>query len=182
MTHFMSKADRIYQVNVVTSYDGSQTRYATTSTPLADAVQSDIPAVEAVGRLFGRQATLQVVDGDSTGSADKKYREDNFFFADPAILNIFSFDFLKGNPETALSNPNQIILAERIAIKYFGSIDDAVGKQLLFEGSIPLEVSAVIEDFPDQSSNRIELLAHFENYYTSRNSGGSRFPETRLVV
>ena len=161
---FHQKEDRIYQVNTISSYDGSSTRYATTSTPLADAIRTDVPEVEKTTRLFGRQATIQLVDFDSL-SVDKKYFEDNFFFADPSILKIFSFTFLSGDANTALANPNQIILTERIAIKYFGSVEAALGKQLLFEGSIPLEVSAVIGNFPMQSTNNIELLSNFENYY-----------------
>ena len=51
-----------------------------------------------------------MIDADSTVSADKKYFEDNFFFADPSILNIFSFNFLSGDQKTALANPNQIVL------------------------------------------------------------------------
>jgi putative ABC transport system permease protein len=161
---FHDKAERIYQINVTSAYDGSSTRYATTSTPLAEAIRSDISEVEDVARIFGRQATIQVTDADST-SVDQKYFEDNFFFADASILNVFSFTFLHGDRKTALSNSNQIILSRKIANKYFGSTEAAIGRQLLFEGSIPLEVSAVIEDYPEQSSYRIELLANFENYY-----------------
>src|SRR5689334_1613779 len=80
---FHAQAENIYQINVTTGYDGSSTRYATTSTPLAEVIDTDVPEVEEVARLFGRQATIQVVDADSTLSADKKYFEDNFYFADP---------------------------------------------------------------------------------------------------
>lgn len=162
---FHAKAKNIYQINVTTGYDGSSTRYATTSTPLAEAIRTDVPDVVEVARLFGRQATIQVIDADSTLSTEKKYFEDNFFFADPSILKIFSFSFVSGDSKNALANPNQIVLTKRIALKYFDSVEDAVGKQLLFEGSIPLEVSAVIEDYPEQSTNQIELIANFENYY-----------------
>jgi putative ABC transport system permease protein len=162
---FHDNAARIYQINVTSAYDGSSTQYATTSTPLADAIRSDVPDIAMAARLFGRQATMQVIDADSTMSTDKKYFEDNFFFADPSILKIFSFNFLSGDAKTALANPNQIVLTERIAVKYFGTVEAAIGKQLLFEGSIPLEVSAVVANYPDQSTNRIELLSNFENYY-----------------
>jgi putative ABC transport system permease protein len=162
---FHKKADNIYQVNSISSYDGSSTRYATTSAPLADAINSDVPDVDEAARLFERQATIQVLTSDTTASADEKYFEDNFYLADPSLLKIFSFNFLRGNPETALSNPNQVILTERIALKYFDSVDDAIGKQLLFEGTIALEVSAVISNYPEQSTHRIELISNFENYY-----------------
>jgi len=119
---FHDKAEGIYQINVTSAYDGSSTRYATTSTPLADAIRTEVPEAQEVARLFGRQATIQLIDGDSTGPADKKYFEDNFFFADPSILNIFSFNFLAGDSKSALANPNQIVLIERIAMKYFASV------------------------------------------------------------
>lgn len=163
---FHSNIDRIYQINVNTTYDGSQTRYSTTSAPLAEAIRLDVQDIERVTRFYGRQATIQLMDTDSTTIADKKYHENNFVLADPEVLEIFSFKFLKGNKLTALNNPNKVILTERIALKYFGSIDNALGKQLLFEGKIPIEVSAVIENYPDQSSIHIELIGHFENYYT----------------
>jgi putative ABC transport system permease protein len=162
---FHEKAERIYQINVTSAYDGSSTRYATTSTPLADGIRSDVPEAEEVARLFGRQATIQLIDVDSTVSRDKKYFEDNFFFADPSIIKIFSFNFLVGDPKSAMATPNQIVLTERIALKYFDSVEGAIGKQLLFEGAIPLEVSAVVADYPEQSTHQIELLSNFENYY-----------------
>ncbi len=163
---FHANADRIYQINVTTRYDGSETRYSTTSAPLAAAIRSDVPEVEEAARLFGREATIQLMDADSVLVADRKFRESNFYLADPQILNLFTFRFLKGNRTTALTTPNQIILTERIALKYFGSLDAALGKQIMFEGTIPLEVSAVVENYPDQSTTPIELLGHFENYYT----------------
>ena len=162
---FHTNADRIYCVNVSTSYDGSLTRYSTTSTPLAEVLRTDIKAIETAARLFGRQATMQVIESDSAASSDKKYRENNFYLADPSILKVFSFEFLKGNAQAALQNPNELIISRKIAVKYFGSIDKALGKQLMFEGSVPLQVVGVFEDYPVQSSNIIELVAHFENYY-----------------
>ena len=63
-------------------------------------------------------------------------------------LRYFHSIFSVGDAKSALANPNQIVLTERIAVKYFGSVEAAIGKQLLFEGTIPLEVSAVIADYP----------------------------------
>ncbi|MEX2231404.1 MAG: ABC transporter permease [Cyclobacteriaceae bacterium] len=92
--------------------------------------------------------------------------ENNFYFADPEIFRILSFTFLKGQATTALANPTQIVINRRIAEKYFGSVDRALGKQIEFEGSIPLEISGIFENFPAQSSFEIELISHFENYFT----------------
>lgn len=162
---FHEHAPRIYRINVTTSYDGSETHYPTTSTPLAEFVGRDIPEVEAVARLFGREATLQVMMTDSSVVADKKFREQNVFFADPALLKIFSFDFLEGNKAAALASPNNVLLSARTAEKYFGSVSAAMNRLLIFEGLIPMQVAGVFSDWTVQSSNTIDIVAHFDNYY-----------------
>lgn len=162
---FHKFSDRIYRVNVTTSYDGSTTHYPTTSAPLAEFIGRDVTNVEQVSRLFGREATLQVLTEDSVLVSDKKFREPNFFFADASLFKIFSFVFVAGNAEGALSSPDNIVLSRRIAEKYFGSASAAVGQLLMFEGSVPMQVTGVFEDWPAQSSNDIEIVSHFENYY-----------------
>lgn len=162
---FHSNSNRIYRVNSTTHFNGGESRYSTTSTPLAEAIRNDVPEVEQAARLFNRQATLQVLNNDSTTLSEKKYKEDHFYFADPEVLNILTFTFLKGNAATALANPNQLIINRKIANKYFGSIDNALGKLIQLEGMIPLVITAVIEDYPAQSHVQIEIISHFENYF-----------------
>lgn len=162
---FHQNASRIYRINVTTSYDGSGTRYPTTAAPLAEYVGRDIPEVEHIARMFGRQASLQSMTSDSSLVADKVFREENFYFADPAILKVFSFNFITGGTEAALNAPNKVILSERLAIKYFASADAAMDKLLLFEGTVPMQVTGVFKDWPEQTSNHVDAIAHFENYY-----------------
>ncbi len=163
--HFHEKADRIYRVNTISRFNAIENRYSTTSTPLAEAIQPDVPEVERVARLFNREATLQVLSDDGGVVDTKKFKEVHFYFADPSILKILTFSFLKGNPATALSIPQQAIVTRKIAEKYFGSVDEAVGKLLKLEGAIPLVVAAVIENYPEQSHLRIDVISHFENYF-----------------
>jgi putative ABC transport system permease protein len=88
---FHHNADRIYRINANVTFGGQQTRYATTATPLAEAIRSDIPEAVETARIFNRQATIELVTRDSSSLSDNKYLEDNFFFADPEILGILSF-------------------------------------------------------------------------------------------
>ena len=162
---FHENASRIFRINVTTSYDGAGTRYPTTAAPLAEFVSRDVPEVEQAARLFGREASLQPLTADSTLVTDKKFREPNFVLADPSILKIFSFQFIAGDPATALNAPDKVVLSKRTAEKYFGSPTAALDKMLLFEGSITMQVSAVFEDWPPQTSNVIDAVAHFDNYY-----------------
>ncbi len=162
---YNKNAHDIYRVNSTSHFNGNENRYSTTSTPLAVAIRSDIPGAEQTARMFNRQATLQIVASDSSLIADQKYKEDHFFFADPEALKIFTFTFLAGDQASALSDPSRLIITRKIAQKYFGSVDGAIGKMIQLEGTIPLVVSAVIENIPDQSHLQIDLISHFENYF-----------------
>ena len=74
-------------------------------------------------------------------NGDKGF-EESVIMADSNFFKVFSYKFKEGDPATALSSPNSIILTEDAAKKYFGN-EDAIGK--------PLKVSAFggqIRKFP----------------------------------
>ena len=54
---------------------------------------------------------------------DQLFIEKHFYFADQSILDLLTVGFIKGDPETALLEPNSMVLTEDTARKYFGSID-----------------------------------------------------------
>ncbi len=161
---FHLRSESIFRINTVTKFDGSENRYFTTSAPLADAVRNDVASVEYVARLFERQASLQVTSSERHENG-KKFREDHFFFGDPSVFDVLTFIFLKGDPKSALKDPSTLVISRSIAEKYFGSVEAAIGQDILFEGHRPLTISGIIENYPLQSHLQIELLAHFELYY-----------------
>ena len=160
---FQENRERVYRVNNISRFAGLENRYFTTAAPLGEAISHEIPTVEAAARMFVRQAALQVT-GNNTG--DTKFRQDNFYFADPAVFDVFTFRFLAGDRGTALSDPSKVVISEKTARLYFGSAPEAIGKELLFEGRVPLTVSAVFADWPDQSHIQVEMLTHFEHFYS----------------
>jgi putative ABC transport system permease protein len=163
---FHSKGDLIFRINTVTTFSGVENRYFTTSAPLADAAKTDIADIDRTVRLFERQASIQITDSKSSGVNGQKFREDHFYFCDPSVFEVFTFQFLKGAASTALVDPSGLVITKSIAEKYFGSVEAAMGKDLLFEGHRMLTISGIIENYPHQSHLRIEMLAHFEHYYT----------------
>ncbi|MDP3518139.1 MAG: ABC transporter permease [Pseudohongiella sp.] len=81
----------------------------------------------------------------------------NYLWADPEFLQIFSFDFIQGNGQTALSEPNTIVLTQSTATKYFGQ-EDPMGRTLTLENRVNLRVTGVIRDLPDNTHLDIEAL------------------------
>jgi len=69
--------------------------------------------------------------------------------ADPGFFDIFSFPFVKGNPDTALTEHYSVILTEKMAKKYFGN-DDPIGKTLTLNNEVVIQVTGVMVDVPTQ--------------------------------
>jgi putative ABC transport system permease protein len=164
---FNLQSDLIFRVNSITRFADNENYYSTTSAALGDVAKTDIKDIEQVVRLFERQASVQLVGPKTEG---KKFREEHFFFVDPSVFGVFTFHFLKGSPKNALKDPNGLVINRATAVKYFGTVDAAMGRDILFEGHRMLTVAGIIENYPRQSHLSIELLAHFDHFYNEESS------------
>ena len=81
----------------------------------------------------------------------------SFLWVEEDFLKIFSFEFIQGSAESALADPNTIILTSSTAQKYFGN-EDPMGKTLTLDQSTDLRVSAVIRDLPPNTHLDIEAM------------------------
>jgi putative ABC transport system permease protein len=117
--------DRICRVVTDLQVQGQQDKFARSPAPLGEALQKSYPEIEQVARLLpiGKQTVW--VEGQA-------FNEEDLFFADSTFFDLFSYEFVKGNPHTALQNPKTVVISENLAHKYFGSADDALGQVLQF--------------------------------------------------
>ena len=136
--------------------DGTILRTARTPYPVGPAFETDYPEIVKFTRYtpFWR---ILIEHGD------KGFYESDFAFADPSFLEMFSFRFLKGNPDTALSETNAVLISEDMAEKYFGS-EDPVGKTLTMDNNTDFQVSGVFENIPPNSHLRFDFLGQFETF------------------
>lgn len=96
-------------------------------------------------------------DSTSNIKNEKLFIENNVCGVDPSLFHIFTFPFLKGNPEAALSDPYSIILTMEMAEKYFGN-EDPIGKTIRLDNTYNLVVTAVVHDVPDNSTLQFDFL------------------------
>jgi len=155
---FHKHADRIYRTTYLPKFAGLTKPLPLLPPPAAPMFKNFFPEIGESARLFKQANTIAL--------GNQKFPEQRFFFADPAILKIFTFDFLEGNPEQALANTFSVILSAKTARKYFGNTA-ALGKTLLLDGKDPLLVSGVVADFPDNSSIHIDLLTNYETMFAT---------------
>lgn len=92
---------------------------------------------------------------------DKKIEEEKFFFVDDDVFEVFSWKLIVGDPNTALKEPNSIVITTTAAKRYFGDADP-FGKVLNYNNLVDMKVTGVIEDIPDNSHFIFDFLCSFQ--------------------
>ena len=154
--NFHPNTDNIYRITQEINQRGVGEHSASVPFPLGPTLAADYPQhIRRVVRLFNFQSpSLSVSYGD------KKFNEQRFFFADSSFLQMFGFTLSAGNPSTALRESSSVILTEATACRYFGNAN-ALGRKLLFQGNIPLEVTGVVAESPRRSHIDFDFVASF---------------------
>jgi ABC-type antimicrobial peptide transport system permease subunit len=150
---FNEKADRIYRV-VYEDHSTAQVSHNwRTSPPLGPAVKTDYPEILNMAR-FHVYSSVQV-------KYETNYFNEKGAFADPSIFDIFTFTFLKGNPQYVFENPYSVVITEEMAQKYFGD-QDPINKTLTIRNEFNLNVTGVVKSMPHNSHVQFDFLAQFE--------------------
>lgn len=151
---FHTNRNEIAQVYSKMLYSSGDSRIHTGSYyPLAKVLKEECP--EVIDAIRYEFAT-----GVSLSHGQKRYTNDAVGLADPSFFDVFSFPFIKGNPELALAENYSIVLTEKMAKKYFGS-DDPLGQMLTLNDEVPVQVTGIIADVPPQSSLQFDCIAPF---------------------
>jgi putative ABC transport system permease protein len=162
---FFKDSGSIFRVNWDYKWNGNEGIGPGTPPPLAAKLINEIPEVTAATRIFPVQPMTMRYE-------DKFFNEDKIFGADSNFFNFFNFKLLSGNPKTALTEPNSVILTESIAKKYFGN-ESALGK-IIFIGDRNWEinklyinafkVTGVIENIPANTHLQFDILTSISSY------------------
>jgi putative ABC transport system permease protein len=161
---YHEKAERIYRVSSKITEPDDQFTWNVAQIPFGPQVVQDYPEVQSFVRFIPMGRSLYKYE-------DKEFNEENFFYVDSTLFDIFSYKVIKGEVKTALLQPKKIILTEKIATKYFGA-SDPIGKTLT-SGTNVYEVTGIIEDLPTNSHFRFDALASRNNLPKQLGSWGN---------
>ncbi|MEQ9441902.1 MAG: FtsX-like permease family protein [Cyclobacteriaceae bacterium] len=161
---YHENADQIYRLvtNVQTATGLS---LESTSPPMGPAIQDNFPEVTASVRLCLDYLIVQNEERDY-------FREEDVAYADSSLFSFFSFPLVQGNPTTALEKPLSVVLSETAARNYFGTTD-CLGKTLLLDES-PAQVTGVMEDMPQNTHFRVDMLVSMSTLLKAWNPGMGR--------
>ena len=169
---YHSKAKRIYRVTrEFLSPDGSTTLHlGHVAPPFGPLLKNDFPDFEQVVRTRQNRYLIALQEN---AEEKKVFNEDNVFFAEPEIFQVFDIPLTEGNKKKALTDPYTMILSEKTARKYFGK-ESAQGKRLNINNKFDVEVTGVFADFPRQSHWHPDFLLAFSTLEDSTLYGRRR--------
>jgi putative ABC transport system permease protein len=149
--NFHKDTDRIYRIDTkALRKEGGSENYASSPYVMGTAIKDGYSFAEYVVRI------------NSQLNGDAKYQNVTVplhgLFADPSFLNVFNFQLEKGNPSTALNDPDGIILTQETAKKIFGN-DDPIGKIVTLSGYGNFTVKGVFKEFPGKTHLEFEAIA-----------------------
>ncbi len=156
---YHEKSDRIYRLSRewLNENGESNLHLGHVAPPFGPLIANDFEGeVEQVVRLLTGGGPLMQ-------NGDKKFEEERLFFAEGNVFEIFSWKLLKGDRKTALTEPNTIVLSESSARKYFEE-EDPLGKMITYNNfgmSQEMKITGIIEDTPQNSHFRYDMLASF---------------------
>ncbi len=147
---FHQNGNTIYRVILETSSFSA----AVTSPPLGPRSQAELPEIVNTARFLRIPEKLFQSDHNT-------FYENGGVVADPSFFEMFTFPFIKGDPKTALTNTDNVVITETMAKKYFGNTDP-INKNLIMRGSGPLKVTGVIKDIPQNSHLQFDYVIPFQ--------------------
>ena len=148
---FHKNGDRLYTVITHDKGKDGSINNSMSSTPglLADALKKQVPEVEG--------AAMVVWEDDMVFTVGNKIAKEKGRYAGQDFFTLFSFPFLQGNPGTALSAPDNIVLTQRLAGNYFQG-QDPIGKIVRIDNKRDYIVSGVVADPPANSSIKFDFI------------------------
>jgi putative ABC transport system permease protein len=148
------KLAQIYRLNIHGIMSGNEINAVATPYPMAATLVREYPEVEYAARF------RQFFNDTLVSIKDIQYQERRIFHADPSLIDVFTFDFIAGDPNTALVNPYSVVINQTMAEKYFPD-STALGQSLTFNNSTDYQITAVIRDVPDNAHVHPDMLVSF---------------------
>jgi putative ABC transport system permease protein len=146
---FQEKRHRIYRIE--SNFGGI------TAAPVAPYLAQSHPEIEKYTRFVSLTINLQ--NPESIHTSDQIFPK--VLIADPEVTDIFTFDFILGNPHKIIETRNQMAISESLATKLFGN-ESPLGKTIIGNSEFRFTITGVFRDLPSNSMIKTEALTNFK--------------------
>ena len=171
---FHPDKNRIYRI--VTNLQNGADRMNPMSTipdPAAKIIRESVSGLESVAMFHNYYPKVSIPEKDKI---IKRFFPSNepgvaspVILAEPQYFEIFKYDWLAGNPVTALGEPFRVVISETEAAKYFGNmpLDQIMGRTIIYDDSLKVTIAGIIKDW---NKNTDFNFKDFISYSTVQNS------------
>ena len=150
---YNTKYDQIYRLYTYISLpNGSSVEGPVTLGTLAPLIKDRIPEIDFASRMRG-------YNEPEVEYNDNLYSNNKLLWVDSTFFDIFSFNFIAGNPNIALTQPNSIVITRTFAERLFGE-KDAFSRSIRFQDE-NFKITGIIEDSPLNSHFHFDMLGSF---------------------
>ncbi len=149
---FNDKTDLLYRLVQTQYYSSGPLTTTCMPGPIAKDIREDIPEIVNSFMYYVLTATISY--------EDKLFTEE-VRLADPELFDMFSFEFVEGDPEHVFENINSVVLTEKMAEKIFDD-ENPIGKVIKYNNEHSFKVTGIIKETPENSSFRFDICIPFE--------------------
>ncbi|MGF1925054.1 MAG: ABC transporter permease [Bacteroidia bacterium] len=158
--------DRIYRMVTDWKYEAFDDYSAGVPIPVIKSAKNEIVGVEQTAAIFRSDNIVRVKDRNGN---DRIKSDETYYYTEPSLFDILNIKWFIGKPVQALSAPNTVAISETTAIKYFGSKQNAIGKELFIGTKSILKVTGVFEDQPQNSSFPLKIVVSYQTFWDKDN-------------
>ncbi len=161
---FFDEHDRIYRMSLERIYPNHSTLYSIIPLSYEEAAKRDFAEIEQSTNAFGFQNFTLTYKNER--DEENQFDEDLVLAVDSNFFEVFSFKLIKGNPENALTLPNQIVVTQEFSKRYFGDADP-IGK-IVRAGQQEFKVTGLCEDIPANSHFKFSAMLSVSTFPFAR--------------
>jgi putative ABC transport system permease protein len=176
---FHTRNESIYRLDEVQTFPGTNQQKVALSMPgMGPFLLKEFPEVASFTRFQNRNNQLVIKD-------DVRMLIPNVAMADSTFLDIFDFEMMQGDRNTALDLPYTMVVTEETALKFFKSADEALNNTLTYRDK-DYKITGILNDVPENSHMQFDALISYTTITsedkTFNDRWGSNFLNTYLII
>lgn len=149
--------ENIFRVSLKGEMGGNAFHTATTGGPVGEIMQDEIPEVVTHATVYRASRNTLMHVGEN------KFYIERVGYADSTFFDIFRYDFLLGNPQTALVHPNSVVLGQSLARKLFGD-ENPLGQTIKFDNKDNMVVRGVFRENGNNSHLNFDAIGSISTF------------------
>ncbi|SFC10444.1 ABC transporter permease [Spirosoma endophyticum] len=117
------------------------------------ALRQEVSGIETIAAFHSVESDVLIPNGSQKPKRFESRRRTggnaDIIVAEPQYFDILKYEWLAGNPKTALNDPFKVVLSEQKAHKYFGDLplEQILGKEVIYVDSVRVSVAGIVKDW-----------------------------------